>query len=153
MRHIEEKDVTEEYINWLADSEVMRHTEVGSIRITRQKQIKYLEQQRNASKFYAVIFKKHNKHIGNLKIYNFRKENGLLVCEFSRVIGDKNYWGMGLGTLLSEMARDQAIHNLNVDIILASCKKDNQAAIKSNIKAGFQVKTTTDSTIDFFFRA
>ncbi len=152
LRLMDDKDITEEYISWLADSKVMKYTEVGSIRITKQSQKKYLEQQRKTNKFYAVIFKEHSKHIGNLKVYNFREESGLLVCEFSRMIGDKDYWGMGLGTLLSKMARDLAIQNLHVDIVLASCKKDNKAAIKSNLKAGFRVDNITDSAINFFFR-
>ena len=127
------------YLNWLNDPEVFKFLESNSRKSSVSDIQDYINLQKdNGSIFLPVVYKSNNAHIGNLKIYNFNEQNNLKSCEYSRLIGDKLYWGKGLGYELGLLALNYCFNILRVDIVEAGCASSNVAAIKSNLKIGFR---------------
>jgi [ribosomal protein S5]-alanine N-acetyltransferase len=127
------------YLNWLNDPEVFKYLESNSRKSSISDIQDYINlQKENGHIFLPVIYKSNGDHIGNLKIYNFNEENNLKSCEYSRVIGNKSYWGKGLGYELGLLALAYCFNILRVDIVEAGCVSSNIAAIKSNLKIGFK---------------
>jgi len=144
----EDVDNFDNYLKWLNDETVFRFLESNN-RVSSERDIwDYInEQKKSGSIFMAVILKSNNEHVGNLKIYNFRHEQGLKSAEYSRLIGNKDYWGIGLGSELGRLALEYCFGSLGLDVVLAGCMSSNVAAIKSNLKLGFKEINTTNKYI------
>ena len=139
LAEFEDLEDFDNYRQWLSDDIVFRFLESNS-RVSSESDIwDYINgEKKSGSIFMAVIFKPNQVHIGNLKIYNFQFEEGLKSAEYSRLIGDKAYWGMGLGYELGRLALDYCFGSLGLDVVVAGCVSSNGAAIKSNLKLGFK---------------
>jgi hypothetical protein len=62
--------VSDEYVNWLNDAEVIRYLETGGD-YTREKLQDFLSSvEKNQILFWAIHLKSNNKHIGNINIFN-----------------------------------------------------------------------------------
>ncbi len=134
-----ELDSLKDYKKWLSDEEVFKHLSSETPKSSLDQIKKYIKLHNNSnSLFKPVIYKENNKHIGNLKIYNFLKNEQFKSAEYSRFIGDKNYWGMGLGFEMGMLALDYCFNNLKLDCVEAGCSAENIAAIKSNKKLGLK---------------
>ena len=137
-------DSLEDYKKWLSDDEVFKYLSSETPKSSLDQINKYIELNNNSNcVFKPVIFIENNKHIGNLKIYNFSQDHHLKSAEYSRFIGDKNYWGMGLGFELGVLALDYCFSSLKLDCVHAGCIEENVAAIKSNKKLGFKIVERT----------
>lgn len=133
-----ELDNFDSYLEWLNDPAVFKFLEADSKKSSVKEIQDYINlQNKEGSIFLPVLYISNNAHIGNLKIYNFRNENNLKLCTYSRVIGDRSYWGMGLGYELGFLALDYCFNILNIDRVEAACHSSNLAAIKSNLRLGF----------------
>jgi len=145
LHEFEDLENFDDYLKWLNDETVFRFLE-SKHRVSSEKEIwDYInETRKSGSIFKAVVLKPQGIHIGNLKIYNFRNENGSKSAEYSRFIGDKNYWGIGLGYELGLLALEYCFNSLDLDNVFAGCFESNIAAIKGNLKLGF--KETKKST-------
>ena len=134
-----ELDSLKDYKKWLSDEEVFKHLSSETPKSSLDQIKKYIKLHNNSnSLFKPVLFKENNKHIGNLKIYNFLKNEQFKSAEYSRFIGDKSYWGMGLGFEMGMLALDYCFNNLKLDCVEAGCSAENIAAIKSNKKLGLK---------------
>lgn len=134
-----ELDSLKDYKKWLSDEEVFKHLSSETPKSSLDQIKKYIKLHNNSnSLFKPVLYKENNKHIGNLKIYNFLKNEQFKSAEYSRFIGDKSYWGMGLGFEMGMLALDYCFNNLKLDCVEAGCSAENIAAIKSNKKLGLK---------------
>jgi ribosomal-protein-alanine N-acetyltransferase len=83
---------------------------------------------------FKIIF--NDLYIGNLeilKINNFHKH-----CEISYLIGEKKFWGMGIGTKVIRFAVKYAKNNLKMKKIIAGTFSTNKASIGVLTKNGFK---------------
>lgn len=137
LKTLTEKNATEEYCRWLNDPEVNKYLETRRATISELK--KYIEEKnRNPNcLFLGIFYKKNNKHIGNIKlepidVRNHRATLGILI-------GDKNYWGKGIGTEAIKLLIDYAFNKLNLKEINLGVISDNKRAIRVFKKIGFQI--------------
>ena len=94
LRALTEKDLTEEYLQWLNDEEVCRYNSHAIFPNTEQKMKNYFDRldiQREV--VLAIIDAKLNKHVGNISLQNINWVSR--NAEFAILLGDKNYWGKG----------------------------------------------------------
>lgn len=134
-----ELDSLKDYKKWLSDEEVFKHLSSETPKSSLDQIKKYIKLNNNSdSLFKPVIYKENNKHIGNLKIYNISKNEKFKSAEYSRFIGDRNYWGIGLGFELGMLALGYCFDNLELDCVEAGCSAENIAAVKSNKRLGFK---------------
>lgn len=138
LRSLFSVDATEKYARWLNDPEVNRHLETRKATIDDLK--KYIEEKNNSPNclFLGIFLKENNEHIGNIKLEPIDKDKKRAT--FSIVVGEKGYWGTGLGTEATKILVDYGFKKLGLDVIGLSVVLENKSAIRVYEKAGFQVK-------------
>lgn len=131
------KNATKEYCSWLNDPKVNRYLETRKTTIDEVK--KYIkEKNKNPNCLFLGIFlKENNKHIGNIKLepINFSLYNTTLGL----LVGDKNYWGRGIGTEATKLLVNYAFQKLNLKEVNLVVISENIAALKVHEKVGFKV--------------
>ena len=127
--------VSNDYVNWMNDPNVIKYLSSGGD-YTLQKLSEFLEDvEENPKYFWAIILKESNRHIGNIKIdpINYKKQYGV----YGIMIGDKNYWGMGIAREASLLVIDFCFNKLNLKNISLVFNKANVSALKLYEKIGF----------------
>lgn len=131
--------VTEEYVGWLNNPEINRYLEVRHFHNTLESCKEFVEQSNaDPCSYLFGIFDKDNKHIGNAKLgfINTLYKRG----EISLFIGDKNYWGRGIGYHVVHALTEFGFKRLGLHRIEAGCYASNQASLRVFLKAGYTVE-------------
>jgi len=137
LRSISEDDVTQKYLDWINNKEVNRFLGVGKKEQSLEDLQSYVKEKisKKDCLFLAIIEKKLNLHIGNVKIepidYNNRK------AAIGIMIGNKNFWGRGHGTEAMHIAANLCFQNLSLDRVTLGVAADNIGGIKAYKKVGF----------------
>ena len=137
IRELTEKDATERYCKWLNDPIVNEYLE------TRKATIEDLKTYINSRKksinciFFGIFLKKNNKHIGNVKLepIDIVKK----TSDFGMMIGEKEYWGKGIGTEVTQLVVNYAFNELNLKKIRLGVIPENMAARRVYEKVGFKI--------------
>lgn len=84
---------------------------------------------------YGIVDKINNKLVGHVGLYkiDFRVRS----AEFAIMIGDKDYWGKGLGKSITKHMLSYAFNELNMYRIQLSVLESNEKAIKLYKDMGF----------------
>ena len=85
---------------------------------------------------FAICDKVNDVHIGNIKLDNFDWVNR--TCELGLLLGDRTYWGKGIGTEVMRLTLAYAFNQLNLRKVLLAVYANNPAAIKLYEKVGFK---------------
>ena len=137
LRTLTLKDATERYCSWINDQEVNRFLE--SKRITIDELKKYIQKRISDSNclFCGIFLKENDIHIGNVKLepINFMEKKATLGI----IIGAKEYWNKGFATESLEIIFNYSFNTLGLDEIDLGVYKENKSAIKTYIKAGFEI--------------
>lgn len=98
LRQIELEDCTETYVNWLNDPEVNQYLETRWEKQNLEMIRSFVDNQRknDHSILFAIISKKCDEHIGNIKIGPINKYHN--HADISYFIGNKAYWNKGIIT-------------------------------------------------------
>ncbi|MGL4363949.1 MAG: GNAT family N-acetyltransferase [Bacteroidales bacterium] len=142
LRGIALTDATPAYLSWLNDEEITKGLLTGYYPSTMEELQKFLQgviHNPNAVMF-AICDKITHQHIGNIKIDKFDWIGR--TCELGILIGDKNYWGKGVGKEACSLVIQYAFHKLNFRKVLLTVYENNPAAIKLYQKLGFVMEGT-----------
>ena len=91
-----EEFLTEKYVSWLNDPEVVKYSEQRHNTHTLESCTEYIKSSSALSCYvYAITIKKSGLHIGNLNAY-IDEKNGF--ADMGIIIGDKSVWGQGYAT-------------------------------------------------------
>lgn len=135
---LDESCATKEYCSWLNDPDVNKYLETKQATIAGIK--KYIEEKnKNPNCLFLGIFsKKNQKHIGNVKLepIDFKERKAI----FGILIGDKSYWGKGIGTEATVLLVNYAFNNLKLKEIGLGVLLQNKFAIRVYEKVGFKLK-------------
>ena len=90
----------------------------------------------NRSLKLAICLKKTNEHIGNvyLGMIDHMDKN----CTFGILLGDKRYWGQGIGTEATLLMLHHAFYELGMVRVSSRQLLTNTASIKLHEKCGFK---------------
>ncbi|MGB2728969.1 MAG: GNAT family N-acetyltransferase [Halobacteriota archaeon] len=137
LKVLDEENATQEYCDWLNDPEVNEYLETKEATVEELK--RYIKEKKESPNclFLGIILKENNKHIGNIKLepidFNDKKATlGILM-------GDKEYWGIGIGTEATKLLVGYAFNSLDLKEVNLGVLSENKAAIKVYKKAGFQI--------------
>lgn len=83
----------------------------------------------------------NSDYIGNVQLTGITNEE----ATFHIFIGEKKYWGKGIGTIATRLIIEYAAKYLNLKRIVLSVKKEHIAAIKAYEKVGFKIAGSTDN--------
>ncbi|MBL7068263.1 MAG: GNAT family N-acetyltransferase [Candidatus Omnitrophica bacterium] len=138
LRSLNPDDLEKGYLGWINDPETNRFLMSGIFPTSRDKLWGYYEKVTNSNNdvIFAIIVKKNDKYIGNIKIGGIDWVNRTAHC--GRMIGDKKYRGKGYGTEALKLVIDYAFNTLNLNRIYNAIVADNMGAIKSCGKVGMK---------------
>ena len=123
-----EKYLTEEYISWLNDGELMKYSEQRQYKHTfKSCKEYYLSFQDSENLFFAILQKESENHIGSINVY-IDKYN--LLADIGVLIGDKSASGCGYGTEAWTGMMGYLFQQKNVRKITAGTMEHNRAMIK-----------------------
>ncbi|MDP8298560.1 MAG: GNAT family protein [Candidatus Tantalella remota] len=147
LESLSDKHVSEKYANWLNDKEVCRENShggvVNTVEMTRT-YVQSVDKSENIAAF-AIIAKAEEKHIGNISLGNISWKNN--SGEISILIGDKNYWGKGVGLEAYEMIIAYAFGVLGLYRLYSGMTVRNKAMIKVAEKAGMVYEGISKATL------
>lgn len=137
LRAIEVSDVSENYLKWLNEPDVTSGLASGTFPSTMSSLQKFVEQKSTDKNtvMLAICDKETNKHIGNIKLDNFDWVSR--TCELGILIGEKDFWGKGIGTEVCKLTIQYAFQQLNIRKVLLCVYSNNPGAIKVYEKLGF----------------
>lgn len=140
MRPLQRADLTERYLGWLNDPEVTRYLETGTFPTTMHDLEKFYEEvaaSRNQV-IFAIVERSGNQHIGNVKLGPINWVHRRAT--FGMLIGDKEFWGAGIGQEATRMAVEYGFNRLNLHRIDLGVFADHVAAVRCYEKVGFRVE-------------
>jgi len=136
-RLLEIFDITDEYMGWLNDREVITGIMNRPFPITTAQQTAYVmsETANPNSVMFAVIERETDKFIGTARLgsISWVHRHGTESC----FIGDKTAWGKGYGTELVSLIIKYAFYHLNLDKVYSGVRADHIPSIRKNEKAGY----------------
>ena len=141
LRMLQIEDVNEKYLSWLNDKN-NSHIPAASKTNTMLNLKSYVSKNlKNPDVFFfAIINTRNNTHIGNIKLGPIKWKSKSAF--FGRLIGSKDSKGKGYGTEAVKLVLKFSFEVLKLNKVLASCIKNNIAAIKSNEKNGMRIDTS-----------
>jgi [ribosomal protein S5]-alanine N-acetyltransferase len=140
LRPLERSDLNERYLGWLNDPEVTRYTETGIFPSTAADLEKYYHDVSTSKSqvMLAIVDKKSGQHIGNVKLgpIHWIHRN----ATFGILIGEKKFWGRGVGLEATRLMVEYGFTRLNLHRIGLGVFADHEAAVRCYEKVGFKVE-------------
>lgn len=135
LKPLKVQDVSDEYLNWLNSPEISFG--LSRRNYTMKELIDYVKEKTKDPHcvFFAILDKKTNQHIGNIKLDNFDKETNLM--DLGILIGNKNFWGKGYGKSACILMIDYGFNVMNLRKIWLAVYENNPAARILYEKLGF----------------
>jgi [ribosomal protein S5]-alanine N-acetyltransferase len=130
LRALVKEDLNDNYLQWLNDEEVCRGNTHAVFPNTEEKMYRFYEAQQNhmSQVVLAIIHKNTNKHIGNVSLQNINwiSRN----AEFAIIMGDKEFWGNGLGEEAALLIVQYGFDRLNLHRIYCGTFSNNESMKK-----------------------
>lgn len=132
------QDITDKYIGWLNNKEVCRENSHGVFPNTKAKTIAYVKGLENSKSemAFAIRWKKNDAHVGNAAINRIDPVNR--SADLAIMIGDKKYWGKGIGSEVYALLLDHGFNALNLNRISSGQTVTNKGMIKVCEKMGMK---------------
>lgn len=140
LRYITLNDVNQNYLSWLNDEDVMAGIATSGYTLENLKI--YVEERlkNKTAAFFAICDVSSDKHVGNVKLdFHDSKAN---VSELGLLIGDKNYWGKGIGYEACYLAIAYGFNTQLLRKIYLAVYENNPVAKKLYERLGFKLEGT-----------
>lgn len=128
---------------WRNDSQVWTYTGfVPTQEITAEIEREWLGNalQKEHEKRFAVCILKTHEYVGNAQLIHIKDK----TAEFELFIGEKKYWGKGIGNAATKLVLEIAFKELNLSSVYLNVHPDNIIAIRCYDRAGFKFDSKTD---------
>ena len=138
LRSIREEDVYGNWWRWFNDPEVTLYMNKGVKNNTIEDQLAFYNKVVSSDNNLVVAICDHktNKHIGTTGLHNISWSQG--NAQFGIIIGEKDYWGMKVGSKSWRMLINYGFENLKLKSIDTKIFSKNLASIKIAEKCGFK---------------
>ena len=138
LRNITLDDCNENYLNWMNDSEINKYLESRFTNHTIESLKDFVTSMNSTNNniLFAIIDRKTDNHIGNIKLGNIHPIHK--YADIGLMIGDKNYWGHGIATNAINLVSNYAFDELHLRKVFAGVYENNIGSIKAFEKCGFK---------------
>lgn len=137
LRPLTLKDISEKYLGWLNDPEINRFNSHAIFPYTIEQLKDYVKGIDVKSKVVlAIIDKKTKKHIGNISLQNI--DWVARSAEFAILIGEKEFYGKGIGEEAGQLIVDYGFIRLNFNRIHCGTSSENIGMQKLAGKLGMK---------------
>lgn len=147
LRIIEEQDVTEAYVDWLNDYEIVKFTEQRFYDHTYSGVCDFVRAKAESKVDLLFGIFVWDRHIGNVKLGPIKWEHK--SAEISYFVGEKSYWGKGLGTQAVGAAVQYGFKTIGLEKINAGYYAPNVGSACVLKKIGFTVEGVRHSDVFF----
>ena len=140
LRPLQREDLNERYLSWVNDPQVTRYMETGTFPSTKQ-DLEDFYQGTTSSKnqvILAVADARTDLHIGNVKLGPIHWVHRRAT--FGILIGDRKYWGKGVGQEATRLTVEYGFHRLNLHRIDLGVFAEHESAVHCYEKVGFTVE-------------
>lgn len=132
--------VSEAYVGWLNDPKINRYLE-SRFAVQDRATVEAFVASMLASEnnlFLGIADRELDRHVGNIKLGPIDRRHNL--GEIGIMIGDRQAWGLGIGTRAISLLAEIAAAELGLRKLTAGCYGSNGASRKAFEKAGFHVE-------------
>lgn len=140
LRPLEKADLNDNYLAWLNDPEVTRYLETGVFPTTLQDLERFYESVTGSRSqvIFAIVARKSHQHLGNIKLgpIDWIHRRGTLGI----LIGEKKFWGRGIGQEATRLMVDYAFARLNLNRVTLGVVAEHESAVRCYEKVGFKVE-------------
>lgn len=135
LKILQPADVTQHYIAWMNDPEVVQFTDQSNVKHTKETVTNFVQTMLLSEENLLFGIFHQNLHIGNIKLgpINFLHQKG----DISYIIGNKIFWGKGVTTIVIKEIVSFAFQTLKLQKIYASVFENNIGSSKVLLKNGF----------------
>lgn len=139
LRDLTESDVTDSYVRWMNDPEVVRYLESRYTAHTAGDILEYVRGVRADpnSLMWAICSAGTGEHVGNIKLgpvdwIHRRGDIGLMI-------GERSVWGQGYATEAISLLAEYAFSDLKLHRLTAGSYEMNAGSIGAFLRAGFEI--------------
>ena len=138
LEKINSKHIEQGWLKWVNEEKNTKKLNNQINTFTKKNLLKYLKDlKKNNDLMFAVIDKKTNQYIGNIKLNHidyFHK-----TCGYGRLLGSKKHKGKKYGILMLYKICEYAFEKLKMNKIFTPVFSDNYNSLKSNLEFGMRV--------------
>lgn len=128
-------NLSNNYLTWLNDPQVNLYNSHAVFPYTVEQLKDYVKGANTKDKVVlAIIDKKLDKHIGNISLQNIDWVSR--SAEFAILIGEKKYWGKGIGEEAGKLIVDYGFRRLNLNRIHCGTSSENIGMQKLALSIG-----------------
>lgn len=140
LRPLERSDLNDTYLGWLNDGEVTRYLETGTFPTAMQDLEKFYQGVTGSRSdvIFAIVDGKSHRHIGNVKLGPINWVHRRAT--FGIMIGEKEFWGKGVGEEVTRLMVEYGFVRLNLNRIALGVFAEHEAAIRCYEAVGFQTE-------------
>lgn len=133
------RHITNRYVAWLNDPEVVRFSELRQRRHTGQTCRRYLRSMRDGGHcFWAIVASgPPRRHVGNIAAYIDRPNR---LAEVSILIGERAAWGHGLGSTAWSVVVDWLLGAGGMRKVVAGTMTANKAMLRVMERSGMAIE-------------
>lgn len=138
LRLLEERDIDGPYSMWLNDSEVCQFNSHARFQVGKDELRKYVQETKQSSSMqvFAIVTKRGATHIGNISLQNIDYIDR--SAELAIIIGDKRYWGKGIGLEAWKLMMNYGFRVLNLHRLYCGCANKNLGMKRIAEKSGMK---------------
>ena len=134
LRLFEEKDITQEYISWLNNPEVVKYSNQRFITHNNETCISYFKSFVDSDNIFLAIEDRNSKNmIGTMTIYISVNHQ---TADIGIMIGDREFWGKGIGELAWQSVMNLLIQKNNLRKVTGGTLAINKGMIRIFEKVG-----------------
>ena len=138
MRVMAKKDITDAYVDWLNDDEVVQYTEQRFHHTSASDVSAFIDRMAEDSTqlMYGIFF--NNQHIGNIKLGNINSQHQ--TANLSYLIGASKFWNKGVASLAIATITEIGFQQIGLLKICAGVYENNIASSKVLVKNGYSLE-------------
>lgn len=137
---LEPKHVTPAYVSWVNDPEVNRFLESRFVQQTEDSVRQFVEAAARDQHglFWGIRSVALDRHVGNIKLAPIDRHH--LRGEVGIMIGDRDAWGLGIGSRALALVSAIADRDLGLRKLTAGCYASNIGSVRAFERAGYTVE-------------
>lgn len=143
LSHLGVEWVSDRYVDWMNDYEVVKFTESRFNRHTRQSIERFVQNVEADTNSVAWAIFVGFEHIGNIKLGPVDWHHSL--ADIGVILGSKEHWGHGYGTQAINLVAGWAFSELLLHKLTAGFCDGNGGSVRAFEKAGFSIEARQSS--------
>ncbi len=138
LQSVSDESITDEYVNWLNDKEVVRFSNQRFMQHSKESCLAYLQSFQGTDNIFLSINEiKNDRAIGSITAY-LNIHHG--TADMGLLIGDRSVWGNGYGLEAWQLLMGYLFNDAKIRKVTGGTVRDNIAMIKIMERSGMHLE-------------